>query len=70
MDGIFQMQGIPGFRLSPEYPCCLSKDFQAPGAYSPTQGAPRRAMAFSCSSSFRITATSATFFALPRSHKP
>ena len=42
------------------------KGFQAVVVYSATHGVPRRAMAFSCVTSFRITATRATFFALPR----
>lgn len=44
----------------------LSSDIQAARAYSAIQGVPRRATAFSCSSSFRITATRAPFLALPR----
>ena len=42
------------------------KGFQMAGAYWAIQGVPRRDTAFSCSSSFRITATSAAFLALPR----
>ena len=48
----------------------LSRDFQAEGAYSATQGLPRRATAFTCSSNFRITATNAAFLAFPRWHRP
>ena len=42
------------------------KDFQGLGVYSGTQGWPRRATAFSCCNSWRITTTSAIFLALPR----
>ena len=42
------------------------KGFQMAGTYWAIQGVSRRATAFTCSSSLRITATSAAFLALPR----
>ena len=44
--------------------------FQGAVALEGCQGVPRRATAWSCSSSLRITATRATFPALPRCRSP
>ena len=60
------------FRLAPEYLCWESSGFQADRAriWAGAQGVTRRAMAFSCVTSFRITAVSATLPGLPRARKP
>ena len=62
------------FRLAPEHLCWESSGFQAAGgriwAGGGAQGVPRRAMAFSCITSFRITAVRATLLGLPRARNP
>ena len=57
---------VSGFRPAPEYPCCIVKGFSGCGGVFGHLGVPRRATALTCSNSFRITATSAAFLALPR----